>query len=96
MKMVTIYVKKTIWQEIKDCAWQKRISAGSYLVELHKLNKDNSFNKPKTPEIITEAPKEEIPKSTISTGGRPDKKKTIDSLRETGFFNPQLKKQKGG
>ncbi|MCK4328775.1 hypothetical protein KAX02_02925 [candidate division WOR-3 bacterium] len=88
-KMVTIYVDKTIWQEIKDYAWQKRISAGTYLVELHKLNKDNSFNKPEPPETITETPKKDLPKSTISTGGRPEKAKKGTDNQSIGFSKKQ-------
>lgn len=95
MKRFTIYLDEAVWQEFKAFAWKesikagKTVSTGSYLTMIHNLHKGN---KSEVPEKIAETPKEETPKSTISTGGRPDKQKVIADLKETGRFNPQPKK----
>lgn len=39
MKRVTIYVDEKDWKDVKNWAWAKDISIGTYLIGLHKATK---------------------------------------------------------
>jgi len=72
MKRVTIYVDEQEWQGVmvfllgESARLGKRLSAGSYLIGLHKGNK---VNKPEVSERIEKMPECTYPESTIATGG---------------------------
>ncbi len=38
MKRVTIYVDGDKWKDVKEHAWRRRVSAGAYLMDLHRLD----------------------------------------------------------
>lgn len=102
MKRVTIYVDEKVWDEIKECAWQEKVSVGNYLVRLYLGNLDLSgikliknqenmppeFNKV-VDKMITEAPKSDIPKEKIKEAIK--KHKVVSGSFD--YFNPQLKKK---